>query len=590
LAHNRRLCGHTKEVIGYMSQKTVSKDPVGYPDFTRPVSIIGYTITSLPIDIVAQTLGVVKIDIVAQTLSQLNVNIAAQAVTINVATAVGEHVDTDIISSVQIDVNIAASAVTLNIAIVSPIDAVTGYVQIDIVAQSVGNLAVNIAAQAVTVNVATASIGNLAVNIAAQAVTVNVATAVGEHVDTDIISSVQIDVNIAASAITLNVDIAAQTLPQLNINIAASAITLNVQTAVGEHVDADIVSSITIGVDIVAQTVGNIAIDIAAQSLTNVAVNIAAQAVDLNIRTSGGANIVIDKLTQTAYTERRSILRNDGGARVGTNPTGDQRVGKFFPRGARGFIHQIQVETRDIGTSGGTCTVYLAPYIGAGYLYSGTFTIPAGGGFAFRTVDINVMWNYDALFIFAVLSQPELRITYDKNMPYDHYWSNDAGASWTHFDGRPWIRVVHKGETVGDLPVSGTLNTISVPNLATGASSGVRSVAAGATETLLTIDGGGKNIALWLWSAHDEPRFSVELDGEKIRFILYDYIDAHDANYFGFAGDTPLIQLIKFTDFGECLIQVNIPFEWTRKCVIYGYNPTTAVQNMRADFNYLRIT
>jgi len=79
--------------------------------------------------------------------------------------------------SVQLDVNIAASAVTLNIAITSPIDAVTGYVQVDITAQSVGNLGVDIAAQSVgniAIDIAAQTVGNLNVNIAAQTADINV--------------------------------------------------------------------------------------------------------------------------------------------------------------------------------------------------------------------------------------------------------------------------------------------------------------------------------------------------------------------------------------------------------------------------------
>jgi len=193
------------------------------PDYTRPVSIEGVTIESLPIDIVAQTVGNIGVDIAAQSLGQVNVNLAASAITLNVAIqssavtlnvniesiAAGVvfnvaqsgtwtinaaqsgtwtinigapldangRVETHLMESVQLDVNIAAQAVTLNIAITSPVDAVTGYVQVDITAQSVGNLGVDIKAQSVgniAIDIAAQTVGNLNVNIAAQAADINV--------------------------------------------------------------------------------------------------------------------------------------------------------------------------------------------------------------------------------------------------------------------------------------------------------------------------------------------------------------------------------------------------------------------------------
>jgi len=164
----------------------------GWKDFTVPITIEAVTIETLPIDVKTQTLGTVKIDVAAQTLGQLNVNItasaitlnvnvAASAVTLNIKTAVGEHVDTDIVSSITLG--------------------------IDIKAQTVGNIAVNIAAQ---------SLGQLNVNIAASAITLNVNIAA---------QAVDINVNIAASAVTLNVNIAAQAA-NVNIDFKAQSISV----------------------------------------------------------------------------------------------------------------------------------------------------------------------------------------------------------------------------------------------------------------------------------------------------------------------------------------------------------------------------
>jgi len=457
------------------------------PDFQIPINIQAVTLASLPIDIVAQTLGVLSIDIAAQTIGNINVNIAGSAVTLSVHETGTANVA--VTSSVQLNVNIAASAITLNVH-------ETG-----------------------TANVAVTSSIQLNVNIAASAITLNVKTAVGESVDVGIISSIQLNVNLAASAITLNVhetgtaNVAIASSVQLNVNLAASAITVNVHeagtanvaiassitlninlaasainvpvtTGAGEHVDIDIVSSITINMNLASSAITlNVAIQSSAVTLNvaiqssavtlNVAIQssavtlnvaIQSQAVDLNIKTSGGANIIIDRLTQSAYTERRVTISNDGAAGdFDTWAQGTNRSGKYFPRGCRGFIESIDAYTKDTGVAGGTITIYLAPYPGAGYVYTGTITIPAGGAEDWRSWTLRRPWNYDGLFIWY-MQTANAGIYIDSAAPGDRYLSDDGGATFIPQDLRVWLRVALKGGTVGDVPVSGTLNTIELPN------------------------------------------------------------------------------------------------------------------------------
>lgn len=82
----------------------------------------------------------------------------------------------------------------------------------DIIAQTIGNIAVDITAQTLAtldVDITAQTLAQLNVNIAASAITLNV--------------------DIAAQSVeNLSIDIAAQTLSQLDINIAASAVTLTV--------------------------------------------------------------------------------------------------------------------------------------------------------------------------------------------------------------------------------------------------------------------------------------------------------------------------------------------------------------------------
>jgi len=290
------------------------------------------------------------------------------------------------------------------------------------------------------------------------------------------IESLPIDI-IAQTVGNLSIDIAAQSLGNLDINIAASEITLdvdvtnayiNVRTEAAQNLRVDIVAQAigNLGVDIKAQTVGNLAINIAAQTLGTVAISIAAQVVDLNIKTSGGTNIIIDKLAQGAYTERRISLTNYGASASWWSPTADQRRGKFFPRGAKGFLRSVVVYCRDTGAGGGTITVYAAPYPGAGYLYSAIVTVPAAGAAAWRMATFTKMWGYDSLFLFFVCSGAAIEVGYDVESPQDSYYSTDAGMTWEAEVARWWLYPNISAASVGDLPVSGTLNVVHLPHSA----------------------------------------------------------------------------------------------------------------------------
>jgi hypothetical protein len=375
------------------------------PDYTLPVSVEAYTITSLPVDIVAQTVGIIAIDIAAQSVGDIAVKIAASTVTLNVAIQS---------SAVTLNVAIQSSAVTLNVNVSSVSGGVTftvvnaagGHLDVDIAAQSVGNVGVDIKAQ---------TLGTVAISINSANITGNV------PIDIKAQTMGNVSVNIAASAVTLQVNIASQT-SNLNVNLAASAITLNI--------------------------------------------NVTSQSAPININTSGGTNIVIDKLTQSAYTERRVTIANGGDGGTSDPFTGNQRHGKFFPRGCRGFINTIDAYCFDTGTAGGTITIFISPCPGIGYLYSADITVPASATAAWRSATFNVPWAYDSLFIFAVESNTYVRVGYTATPPFDYWTSTDAGATWKAEEVTPGFRAVLKAQNIGDIPVSGTVNTIQIPNVA----------------------------------------------------------------------------------------------------------------------------
>ncbi|MBW2675409.1 MAG: LamG domain-containing protein [Deltaproteobacteria bacterium] len=189
-------------------QKVLEKDPVGYQDWTLPVSIVGQVIEKLKVDIVAQTLANLNVDIAAQSLAELNVKLVASEVTLNVAITS---------CTTTLDVSIVSQAATLNVAIES----------------CLATLDVNIASSAVTLNVAiTSSSVTLDVNVTNASLTVNIGAPLTDtgYLASSIVESVQLDVNIASSAVTLDVNIASSAVT-LNVAIQSSAVTLDVNIA-----------------------------------------------------------------------------------------------------------------------------------------------------------------------------------------------------------------------------------------------------------------------------------------------------------------------------------------------------------------------
>jgi hypothetical protein len=239
----------------------------------------------------------------------------------------------------------------------------------------------------------------------------------------------------------------------------------------------------------------------------------------VNIQTSGGANIVIDKLTQGAYTERQSTLANNGATATMTLSNLTNRRGKFFPRGCRGFICSIEIYCNNADTASHTFTIKVSPMPGMGPVATFTLSVAGGSGNAWRSAAVGRFWNYDSLFIW-VSSDSDVYggLGYDAGEPYDFYNSTDE-VSWTFGSYRFWFRVNMAGETVGDLPVSGTVNTIEVLNASTILESAGVTVPSGTETSLLTVYGSGRLI---------EARVSMNIatpPSSSVRYIMYIYCD-----------------------------------------------------------------
>ena len=450
------------------------------PDYTLPVSIEAYTIETLPIDISAQTLGTVAIDISAQTLGQVSVNIAASAITMNVditAQTVG-----------NLDINIAGGIANIRAGyIVNPSfeDGETGWfldegAEISDAFPRSGRYCMKIPVgtygyikQAgitppIDTNKIATFVAHQEVFNLADMTGITVLYSDGTYDETELIPSatgVYESFNVAYSADKYIVGI----WWEFWGDVAAANMFLD-DIFITQSIDqyASIVSSVTINM------------------------NILSQSVDINIKTSGGVNLVIDKLTQTAYVEDRRTLSNNGETASWAAETGNNRIGKFFPRGCRGWINAIDVHCKDAAAAGGTITVYISPHPSMGYIASADVTVPAEGPAAWRSATFNRMWNYDSMFIFILCSVSDVQYGYDAEAPADAFYSTDSGATWAHWTRRVWVRVQMKAMTVGDLPVSGTINTIEIVNVSSVVEVETVTVQEASTETIFELNGSGQ--------------------------------------------------------------------------------------------------
>ena len=177
-------------------------------------------------------------------------------------------------------------------------------------------------------------------------------------------------------------------------------------------------------------------------------------------RPVGGAN------AQDSVLERRSLVWNDNDVEAPDAPPAHYTEvvykGKFFTRGCRGMIEQLQIYC--MRTAAGVLQLRYAPHPCMGPF--NTITITPAATWAWRSADIEEMWNYDGLFIWVYTCDADVSWGYDEAQPYDGHVSTDVGATWADLAIRPFIRVVYTGETPGDVPVSGTINVIEIPSIA----------------------------------------------------------------------------------------------------------------------------
>lgn len=353
------------------------------------------------------------------------------------------------------------------------------------------------------------------------------------------------------------------------------SLSLGATTFIAQTVNVDIVAQ-TIGlisIDIVAQSMGNLTIDIAAQTIGNLNVNLAAAAATVTITggvtitTSGGTNIIIDKLTQAAFTMRADVnITNDNGVAAPTAPpstfNGGTYRGKFFPRGCRGTLREFYIYC--VRSAAGTLTLSFSPQPGMGAVAS--VTITPGAGWAWASAGYQKMWNYDSLFIWISACSADVSVGYENVVsPYiDWLKSDDSGVTWYRENLRLFVRAVFDGGTIGDVPVSGTVNNVEIPTQSqTRLYALENNVGTGAETTLKTVEGAGHSeYTLFNVAAHaDSNDMVIRVYTDDVLSFEWDFLTL---NTVGYTASTPGISLLKYAADGYCSVHLALKFSFRR--------------------------
>lgn len=209
------------------------------------------------------------------------------------------------------------------------------------------------------------------------------------------------------------------------------------------------------------------------------------------------AGTVIGPGMVPASIERRTTLSNDNGITSGEPPEyqSDTSHGKFFPRGMRGMVETIQIYCK--GDASDTIILGIAPTPTMGPTHLAVITPTAAWGW--QSATFTKMWNYDSMYVMVAACESEVSYGYDEVKPYDCHETDDVGVTYYANDMRIFMRVVMTGKSAGNVPVSGTVNNIPLPN--TSSINYYTGVTApnGAEVTVADIYGAGELQYIFLW-------------------------------------------------------------------------------------------
>jgi len=419
-------------------------------------------------------------------------------------------------------------------------------------------LDVNIAAQAVTLNV----------NIANSAVTldINIKNPIDAegNLKTSIQSSVQLNVNIAAQAVTLDVNIASSAAT-LDVNIANSAVTLNVNV-----------------------------------TNTQLDVNIAASAVTLNVSVQGTASVSIDNANIYLGVEN---AKNRGGSSSFDNTANattlltDYAGFGVYVRNMHGGLLVLRLKVKETSGTDQTLTVCFSINPSLPPIYETTVDVPANtDGLTPTKYIFNLWWNYDTIFVYIAETNPNVQV-YTESGVWGTYAYQKTGAQFNSINYGIGIIVKTRGGTFNSLPVSGIVNTISIPNSSAAAYAETQDVPAGGEITAVTINACGRTTYIALITNYERMEWRIYVDGELLE--LEPTVSPHATLvpyylWWAYAQNDLVtgngINLARNAAINRYNIFITTPIEFRKRLEIRARNPDTTAHSISARVLYNKLT
>lgn len=273
----------------------------------------------------------------------------------------------------------------------------------------------------------------------------------------------------------------------------------------------------------------------------------------------------------SAVHERRSTILNDSEIEDGTTPdslyTEETYRGKFFPRGCRGMMEALLIYCKRTGA--GEIELRYSPHPSLGPI--GTVTVTPGSSWAWKGVAVEKMWSYDSLFIWVYTCDADVSWAYDAEVPVDGHHSDDSGATWEDTAERPFIRATLTGETAGDVPVSGIINNIPIPNIGSIQSGEDQAVSQNVLTEVVEVEGAGYTdliiVDIKAASESETTVIRVLCDGDVAQSHSYS-----DLLSLGIHPGSPGIALTQYGEDARCTMVFNKRFEFRRSLVVDALN------------------
>lgn len=281
----------------------------------------------------------------------------------------------------------------------------------------------------------------------------------------------------------------------------------------------------------------------------------------------GGSN------ARDSLLERRSLVYNDNGVEAPDLPpnihTCEDGVGKFFSRGMRGKIEIIQIYSRRPVAE--FIELIISPHPDLGPFY--TIRVMPGPTWAWYGTDFERFWDYDSLFIWVHDCAGAAQWGYDTAEPYDGHEYDEPNDRWDAIDTRPYIRALYSSQTPGDVPISGIINNIPLPNVSSTKEYGWEApIIQGLWTTLIgPVYGAGFVECMILdvvaAAGSEQTMFQVLCDRQfsfQAELTLL--------NLAGIAPTTPRVTLTNYLVDGRCSLVLTHKFEFKREFHVRAFN------------------